>query len=140
MVQVFALQIDLGPARERGEPLGQVKGRGAADVVLQVVVQRGLKLGIGLGLGVLFGQPVERVHERLGNEPAAKRSEPAQFVGTLGERSAWARLFPSRSACLMTSALSPSMIGSNPMGSRKPPIVPVFERLGQGVNVDTRQE
>jgi hypothetical protein len=38
----------------------------------------------------------------------------------------------------MTSALNPSMIGSDPMASRKPPIVPVFERLGQGVNVDTQ--
>ena len=81
VVQVLALQVDLGPAGVFREPLGVKERRRAADVVLQVIVQPRLKLGIGLRLLVGRGELIERVHQRFGHEPAAERAEPAQDVG-----------------------------------------------------------
>ena len=74
------------PPANFGQPLGEVQRRGPADVVLQVIVQPRLELRIGLGLLVVLGELVERVHQRLGHEPAAERPEPAQVVGHLVDR------------------------------------------------------
>ncbi len=86
VVQVFTLEKDLGAAGKLGESLGQVKRRGPADVVLQVVVEGVLKVRIDLRFLILLGQPVERIHECLGHEPAAEGAEPAQVIGHLVQR------------------------------------------------------
>ncbi len=49
VVQILALQVDLGASGVFRQPLGVKQGRRAADVVLQITVQPRLKLGVGLG-------------------------------------------------------------------------------------------
>ena len=60
-----------------------IQRRRPADVVLQQVVELGLKRGVLAGLVVLDGQFVERANQRLGHVPAAERAEPAGGIGNL---------------------------------------------------------
>ena len=49
----------------------------------QVILETGLEFGIVLGLLVGLGELVERVHQGLGDEPAAVRAETAQRIGAV---------------------------------------------------------
>ncbi len=60
VVQVFALQVDLGTAALLAQPPGMVQRRGAAHVVLQQIVQLGLKTRVAARLFVLGCQLVQR--------------------------------------------------------------------------------
>ena len=80
VVQVFAFEVNLGAAGVFCEPLGMKQGRGPADVVLQVTVEPRLEVGVGLRLLIRRRELIERVHQRLGHEPAAERSEAAQQI------------------------------------------------------------
>ena len=84
VVQVLALEVNLGAARVFCQPLGVKQRRRPADVVLQVTVQPRLKVGISLRLSIRRGELIERVHQGLGHEPAAERAEPAQNVRPVG--------------------------------------------------------
>jgi hypothetical protein len=49
MVELVALEIDLGPAEVLGQPLGEIERRGPADIVLEERVELLAEGGIGLG-------------------------------------------------------------------------------------------
>jgi hypothetical protein len=52
VVELLALEIDLGAAEMLGQPLGEIERARPADIVLQIAVQLGLERRIGLGRGV----------------------------------------------------------------------------------------
>ena len=83
VVEVLALEPDLGAAALLAEPLGMIKRRRAADVVLQQRRQLGLKRGILTGLVVFDGQFIEGPDQRFGNVASAKLAEAAGGVGDL---------------------------------------------------------
>ena len=71
-VQILPLEVDLRPSRVRGQAFREVQRAGPPDIVLVEVRQLPLKLRVRLGPFVLGRQLLERVHERLGNEPATE--------------------------------------------------------------------
>ena len=83
VVQVFALQIDLGAAVFLAQPLGVIQRRRPADIMPQQIAQFGLKLSIGMDLLVLHGQIVERADQRFRHIAAAIVAKAADSVGHL---------------------------------------------------------
>ena len=63
------------------QPLGKIQRRRAADVVLQQVVQLGLKRRVLPGLVILRRQLIEGPRQRLRHIPAAKGAKPAGGIG-----------------------------------------------------------
>ncbi len=49
VVELLALEVDLGAAEMLGEALGEIERRGPADIVLEIAVHLGLEGRIGLG-------------------------------------------------------------------------------------------
>jgi hypothetical protein len=84
VVEVLALEEDAGAAGVLGKPAGVVQPRRAADVVGEELGELGLERGVAAGVAVGGVELVEGGHERLGDEPAAVRAEPAADVGDLG--------------------------------------------------------
>ncbi|MNV35461.1 hypothetical protein D3C71_1269090 [compost metagenome] len=83
VVQVFALQVDLRAAHFAAGARGVVDRRGAADEVLQLVVELGQEGRVVLELGIRVAQLVDRVGERFAREGAAVGAEVAAGVGLL---------------------------------------------------------
>ncbi len=81
VVQLLALEVDLGPAEAGGQALGEIEWRGPADVVGQVAVQLFLELRIGLGLAIGLVQVQHQRHQGLGHIAAAELAEAAVGVG-----------------------------------------------------------
>jgi hypothetical protein len=75
--QVFALQVNPGPAQLFGEPLAEGERRRPAGVILQQRVQFSVKDRIGLGQVVLALQLVQRRHQRLRHIPPAINAKAA---------------------------------------------------------------
>ena len=80
VVQLIALEVDLRAAEVLGQPFGEPQRAGAADVVLQVVLQVGVEGGVGLGRVVGALDLQDQRHQRLGDEAAAEFAEAAAFV------------------------------------------------------------
>ena len=81
--QVFSLEINLRPAQLTGEALRQVERRRPPAELPQVIRQLPLKFGVALRLDILLLQLLQRMHQCLGNKPAAIRAEPASGVGQI---------------------------------------------------------
>ena len=80
VVELVALEVDLGPAEVVGQPLGEVERRRPADIVLEPALQLGVEGGVALGCLVGLLQLQDQRHQGLGDEPAAMDAEPAVLV------------------------------------------------------------
>jgi hypothetical protein len=81
VIEVFALEVDLGAAEQVGPAFGVVDRRRAADEMLQLVIVFGPEGRIGLGGSVGGLQFIERAKQRLGHEDATVGAEMALGVG-----------------------------------------------------------
>ena len=81
VIELFALEIDLGAAAVLREALGEIERRRAADIVREIAVHLGLEFRIGLGLGIGLLQFKNQRHQRLGDKTAAIDAEMAVLVG-----------------------------------------------------------
>jgi hypothetical protein len=89
VVQLIALEVDLGAAQALGQAAGEPQRTGAADIVAQIGVELGLEAGVGLGGAVGRLDLQHQWHQGFGDEAAAEFAEPAapvraaaQAVGT----------------------------------------------------------
>ncbi len=80
VVEVFALEPDLRAASLLGQALGVIDRAGPADIVLELVVELGLERRVLAHAQVFAPELVEGVHQGLGDEHAAERSEMAARV------------------------------------------------------------
>jgi len=84
VIQVFALEPNLGPAAMLSQPFGEIERRGATDVVFEQIVEFCLKGRVAARGFVLFGQLIERMDERFGDIAAAKVSKTSCGIGYRG--------------------------------------------------------
>jgi hypothetical protein len=84
VVEVLALAVNLGAAELVGEAAGVVEAGGAADELVQVVVELGVERRVALGTVVLGGELLDGGDEGLGDVDAAVRPEVAGGVGEGG--------------------------------------------------------
>ena len=82
VVELVALEIDLGAAQVLGQPFGEVERAGAADIMFRPVIELGLKAGVGFGLVPGLFQVQNERHQRFGHITAAEHAEMALFVRT----------------------------------------------------------
>src|SRR5262249_26497789 len=71
---------DLGAAKMRGQPLGEIERRRSSHIVLEMAVHLVPERGIGLGLGVRLLEIEDDRHQRLGDEAAAIETEVSAIV------------------------------------------------------------
>ena len=81
MVQLVALEIDLGAAEVLRQSLGEIEGAGSAGVVLVEIGQFGPESRIILRLGIGGVQFQDQRHQGLGDEPPAIEAEEAAIIG-----------------------------------------------------------
>ncbi len=81
VVQLVALEVDLGAAEMLGQPLGEVERARPAGVVGVEVVELLLEGRVAPGLVVGALQVEDQRHQRLGDEAAAEQPEEALLVG-----------------------------------------------------------
>ena len=86
VVEILALEINLGAAEMRGQPLGQIERRRPADVVLQMAVHLALERRIGLGRRIGLLKLEDQRHQGLGDEAAAVDAEVPALVGSGAKR------------------------------------------------------
>ena len=85
VVEVLALEIDLGAAKVFGHALGEIERRRPADIVREVAVHFLLEGGIVLRHRIGPLQLEDERHQRLGDEAAAIDAEMAVVVGAGAE-------------------------------------------------------
>ena len=83
MVQLVALQIQLGTAIVGAQTGGQEERAGPADVMLFVVFELVDKSGVPLGGGVGFLHLKDQWHQRFGDKAPAEYSEMSALVGAI---------------------------------------------------------
>ena len=83
VVELLALEVDLGAAEVFGQPLGEIERARAPDIVLEQVVELGLESGIGLRLLIGLLERENERHQRLGDEASAIDAEAAALVRAL---------------------------------------------------------
>ena len=81
VIEILALEVDLGAAGMLAETLGMIEGRRTPHVMLPQVGQLGVEARIGTGSIVLDRQLVERGGERLRHVSAAVIAKTAFCVG-----------------------------------------------------------
>ena len=81
VVQLFALEIDLGAAEFGRQALGEIERARAADIMGAEMLQFRLEFRIGLGLVPLVLQVEDQRHQGFGNETAAENAEATVLVG-----------------------------------------------------------
>ena len=81
VVEVFALQVDLGATEQLRPALGVVDGAGATDVVLQFILELGDEGRVLLGLFVSLTQFGEGRDQRFCDENAAIGAEVTACIG-----------------------------------------------------------
>ncbi len=86
VIELLALQINLGAAAMRRKPLGKIERRRAPDIVREIAVHFRLERGIGLGLRVGLLQFQNQRHQRFGHKAAAIDAEVPALVRPGAER------------------------------------------------------
>ena len=81
VVQLLALEIDLGPAEVGRQPLGEIERARPADIVGQEAAQLGLEGRVGLGRRIGAVELEHQRHQGLGDIKAAVVAESALRVG-----------------------------------------------------------
>ncbi len=81
VVQLVALEVDLGAAELLGQARREIERARPADIVLPEVVHLGPEGRVLLGPGVFRLELEDQRHQRLGDEAAAELAEPAALVG-----------------------------------------------------------
>ena len=85
VVEVLALEIDLGAAQMLAQPFGEVERRWPPDIILEVTVHLLAKERILLCRRIGTLQLQNQRHQRLGHEAAAIEAEMAALVGSGAE-------------------------------------------------------
>src|SRR5262249_13595174 len=86
VIELVALEIDLGAAEMLGQPLGEIERARPAHIVLQIAGHLGLEIGIRLGPRIGLLQLEHERHQRLGDETAAIDAEMTALVRPGAER------------------------------------------------------
>ncbi len=81
MIELVALEVDLGAAEMLGQPLGEIERTGSAGIMGIELVDLGLELRICLGRLIGLLQVQDQRHQRLGDEAAAIDAEEAALIG-----------------------------------------------------------
>src|SRR5581483_1136577 len=81
VIELLALEVDLGAAAVLREALGKIERRGPADIGREIGVHLRPERRIGLGLVVGALEIEDQRHQRLGDEAAAIDAEMAALVG-----------------------------------------------------------
>ena len=82
VIELVALEVDLGAAELGRHALGEVERRGAAGVVRIEVCQLGLEGRIGLGGCICLLKLEYEGHERFSHETSAEHAEETLVIGT----------------------------------------------------------
>ena len=82
MIELIALEIDLGAAEMLGQTFGVVQRRRTADIMRPIAVHLGLERRIGLGVGIGLFQIQDQRHQGFGHEAAAEDAEMPALVRT----------------------------------------------------------
>jgi hypothetical protein len=82
VIELVALEVDLGAAEVFGQPFGEIHRRRTSGVVRVEILQLRAEGRIGLRLGPFLFQLQDQRHQRFGNETAAENTEHALLVGT----------------------------------------------------------
>src|SRR5690348_14819539 len=77
VVELLALEIDLGPAKLMRQPFGEIERARAPDIVLEQGVELGLESRVGLRLLVSPFERKDQRHQRLGDKAPAIDAEAA---------------------------------------------------------------
>ena len=80
VAQVFALQVDAGPAGLLRQALGKIERRWPADVMAQIIMELPFEFRIVAGIFVLLGELAQSEDERLRHVPAAVGAKAALSV------------------------------------------------------------
>jgi hypothetical protein len=111
VVELLALEIDLGAAEMLGQALGEIERRGPADIMLEIAVHLSLERRVRLGLGIGALQIEDQGHQGLGDETTAERTEMAALVGAaaigIGFRQAHAPLTVWETSVAMRVVMRP---------------------------------
>src|SRR5262252_4946742 len=86
VIEILALEIDLGAAEMRGQPLGEIERRRPADIVGKVAVHLLLECRVLLRRRIRRFKLEDDRHQCLGDEAAAIISKMPAIVGTGAER------------------------------------------------------
>ena len=85
MVEVLALEIDLGAAAMARQPLGEVERARPPDIMGEQAVELGMEFGIVLRLLISALELEQKRHQRLGDVTPAIGTEMAARIGTASE-------------------------------------------------------
>src|SRR5256885_842727 len=85
MVKLVAFQVKLGAAEIAGQPVGEIKGARTPDIMLEIMVELGLKAGVVARVGIGCLNREHQRHQGLGDKAPAKDAEMAAFVRTAAE-------------------------------------------------------
>ncbi len=86
VIELVALEVDLGTLQVIGEALGEIERARAAGVVGVEIGKLGVELRVGLRRLVGALQFEDQRHQRLGDEAAAEDAEVPALVGSAAER------------------------------------------------------
>jgi hypothetical protein len=85
MVELVALEIDLCPAEMLGQPRCVIERTGPPDIMLEKIVEFGLKGRVGAGCVIGLLDLKNQRHQRFGDIATAKQAEMAVLVGQRAE-------------------------------------------------------
>ncbi len=106
MVQLFALEVNLRPAKMPGQALGVVQRTGPANVIALEVGQLAEESRIGLGRFIFGRQIIDQRHQGFGNKLATKAAKQAPGIGAATERRHDGLLQPVQDAAILTRWLA----------------------------------
>src|SRR5690606_24499585 len=80
VIELLALEIDLGAAELLGQPLGEIERARPAGIMRVEILEFGDEGGVVLRLVIGFFEIEDEGHQRLGDEAAAKNAEAPALV------------------------------------------------------------
>src|SRR5690606_28559682 len=81
VVELVALEIDLGAAEMLGQALGEIQRARPAGIMGVELAELGMEGRVGLGLAIGLFQIENQRHQRLGDEASAIDAEMTALVG-----------------------------------------------------------